>query len=387
LHDIGFTSAKVPIRDGVALVKMLLEAPLVGSFTFPLAARGTLYDAAFVADHWSGQMRPLDSAARNGVNSRWQPPSQWDFSRTRLAVAAQTEFGTPSPAVADCLDLWTRLIENPGGPWTRDQRDLTALVRSRVDQSYRGAVATVAHAYGLYCAYCEVPISDHVHVEHVIAKSEFPKLSLSLDNFLPACGPCNTRKSSAPSRATATALAASTSEAVLIGWVRAYYAWPDRTLEYRFLSPTLEHFDGTAWSAVSNPVDPALRLVSTPRVPPTEADIPGVGRARVRVRMLASASAPGALEIVDLVGLNDERPNDHRLDLRAEAWLNALAELSEEVPDPANPPSSLSEHLVRYAAESGFSAVWRAVAEQLNVAGPLETQLLSALPGCDTSRF
>ena len=55
---------------------------------------------------------------------------------------------------------------------------------------------------GYYCAYCNLPLSHSLQVEHVIPKNPPPGYTkgdpLTWDNMLLACGPCNNAKSNTP---------------------------------------------------------------------------------------------------------------------------------------------------------------------------------------------
>lgn len=55
---------------------------------------------------------------------------------------------------------------------------------------------------GYYCAYCNMPLSHALQVEHVVPKNPpsgyTPGDPLSWDNMLLACGPCNNTKSNKP---------------------------------------------------------------------------------------------------------------------------------------------------------------------------------------------
>lgn len=55
---------------------------------------------------------------------------------------------------------------------------------------------------GYYCAYCNMPLSHSLQVEHVVPKNPPPGYTagapLAWDNMLLACGPCNNAKSNKP---------------------------------------------------------------------------------------------------------------------------------------------------------------------------------------------
>lgn len=58
---------------------------------------------------------------------------------------------------------------------------------------------------GYYCAYCNMPLSYNLNVEHVVPKIPVPGATagslLDWENMLLACGPCNNAKSNKPSGA------------------------------------------------------------------------------------------------------------------------------------------------------------------------------------------
>jgi hypothetical protein len=55
---------------------------------------------------------------------------------------------------------------------------------------------------GYYCAYCNMPLSHNLNVEHVVPKNPQPDMPqgsvLDWQNMLIACGPCNLAKSNKP---------------------------------------------------------------------------------------------------------------------------------------------------------------------------------------------
>jgi HNH endonuclease len=55
---------------------------------------------------------------------------------------------------------------------------------------------------GYYCAYCNMPLSHNLNVEHVVPKNPQPNMPpgsmLDWQNMLIACGPCNNAKSNNP---------------------------------------------------------------------------------------------------------------------------------------------------------------------------------------------
>jgi uncharacterized protein (TIGR02646 family) len=59
---------------------------------------------------------------------------------------------------------------------------------------YKDARDDLIDRMGDYCSYCEVALHSQVDVEHVLPKSLNPALELEWDNFLLACGNCNSIK-------------------------------------------------------------------------------------------------------------------------------------------------------------------------------------------------
>jgi len=51
---------------------------------------------------------------------------------------------------------------------------------------------------GRYCCYCEMAVNNMIQVEHVESQSLVPELKKAWDNFLLACGYCNSTKSNKP---------------------------------------------------------------------------------------------------------------------------------------------------------------------------------------------
>lgn len=59
---------------------------------------------------------------------------------------------------------------------------------------YRDACAPLEQRLGRYCCFCERRIETHLAVEHLMPKSLHSNLTLTWDNFLVACGNCNSNK-------------------------------------------------------------------------------------------------------------------------------------------------------------------------------------------------
>ena len=63
---------------------------------------------------------------------------------------------------------------------------------------YGAARSDLIDRIGHYCNYCDMALYNQPQVEHVQPKSLVPDLELDWDNFLLACGYCNSTKSNKP---------------------------------------------------------------------------------------------------------------------------------------------------------------------------------------------
>ncbi|WP_445366470.1 HNH endonuclease [Methylomonas sp. BW4-1] len=59
---------------------------------------------------------------------------------------------------------------------------------------YENAQQPLIERLGEYCSYCERWIASGIHVEHKKPKNEYPETKFSWNNFLLACGNCNSGK-------------------------------------------------------------------------------------------------------------------------------------------------------------------------------------------------
>jgi uncharacterized protein (TIGR02646 family) len=94
-------------------------------------------------------------------------------------------------------------LERPAAPkelTTQEAERLTALYKDKKTTVWREGyiLDTLLLMSNSKCAYCEKRIdkdSMYFHVEHYHAKSAYPDEVVFWDNLLPACGDCNTKKS------------------------------------------------------------------------------------------------------------------------------------------------------------------------------------------------
>lgn len=70
--------------------------------------------------------------------------------------------------------------------------------RPVVVREYRSWRAYLIGRIGNYCAFCNMPLTDSIQVEHVVAQDLDRSQALDWDNMLLACGACNRSKSNKP---------------------------------------------------------------------------------------------------------------------------------------------------------------------------------------------
>jgi uncharacterized protein (TIGR02646 family) len=309
-------------------------------------------------------------------------------------------FATRTPATVDCLALWDDEVSG-ARQLSKDEIITVLLIRRRVEALYKKAAAPLLDALGSFCAYCEVPLTGAIDVEHMIPKSEYPTFALEWENFVAACGACNIRKRANPSRqvvqgwlGTQIATPAEYQEEIR----QNRYRWPDIDDTYRLLDYGLEYKDQSgAWTAcqASGAVDAGNQHVTSSVVDAEVcADLPSLGLTAVPVRVVvADRTDDRAADMIRLCGLDHParpgRPADRRSMHRTEAWFRAVQAWHEEVPNPASPPVALRSTFLASAAASGFYSVWLTVAEL--IAQPLASlfvaQAQSNFPGTDRSRL
>lgn len=68
----------------------------------------------------------------------------------------------------------------------------------KVVSDYKSWRADLINRIGSYCCFCNIPLTDSIQVEHVIAQDLNAALALDWNNMLLACGPCNRSKSNQP---------------------------------------------------------------------------------------------------------------------------------------------------------------------------------------------
>ncbi len=63
---------------------------------------------------------------------------------------------------------------------------------------WTNAIEPLRSATGPYCHLCEMRVNNHLSIEHIKSRNQFPSLSGSWTNFLLSCGYCNSRKRKTP---------------------------------------------------------------------------------------------------------------------------------------------------------------------------------------------
>lgn len=197
-------------------------------------------------------------------------------------------------------------------------------------RDYKDARDDLIGRIGDYCSYCEVALHSQVDVEHVLPKNPNPSLEKLWDNFLLACGNCNSIKGDKE-----------------FGPDELY--WPDR--------------------------DNTSRAFTYRRDEPPE------------VSTDASVDQDRAERTIQLSGL-DRLPGHPRYSDRDRRWLkrfNAWS-LATEVADliAANDTSEARELAIKVAIGHGFWSVWMAafIGDQ-----DMRSRLIQAFPGTSRESF
>lgn len=121
----------------------------------------------------------------------------------------------------------------------------------RVYQQYRDAFEDLEDRLGNYCSYCERRIETHLAVEHVQPKSRTPTLVNDWENFLVACGNCNSTKGDKPI-------------------ILEEYLWPDRDntfAAFSYKKQGMVEISRSLSSEASSQAQNLLELVGLDKVP------------------------------------------------------------------------------------------------------------------------
>jgi len=283
----------------------------------------------------------------------------------------------PTPA---CLNTWHRFLRGDKSlPGTKtQQKEAVKAIQDKVASSYKLATVSLTQELGSFCSFCETPIPGLLEVEHCVPKSEYPTFSLSWDNFLLACSPCNTAKGNVPSRTTVRGWAQKpiTSEKDFYDEIRLrHYVWADLGGQsHAWLPVGLEWYDAQTqtWNAL--PMNQAAHLDNTmvshdiakrevkARIfdPATNAHVPRI----VRSQLVPSPSnVSRATEMVSLCELNDNgtltSTYDRRVLNRTLAWFRCLVSLKTHLAQTDKQLQAMTWNmLLQNAAAVGFYSTW-----------------------------
>lgn len=203
-------------------------------------------------------------------------------------------------------------------------------------QAYPDALDDLAARLGLYCSYCEQPISHAPEVEHVQPKSLVPALATAWSNFLLGCKTCNTIKGKQPVTPTTT-------------------AFPDQDNTFR---------------ALTYLPDAQITVQST--MPRQQTDLIQATIDLVR------------LDRHPTNRLQRDRPGrrDKRADFRKDVWDEAVRTLDYYQQEPNNPV--LSDMIIKLAQAKGFFSVWMTVFQDHPA---MLNRFIAAFPGTDRASF
>lgn len=314
--------------------------------------------------------------------------------------------------IADCLVVW-RLAASGAIQVSAAERAILATavksITTKTTAVYKQAATPLVSRLGPFCSYCESPLSGLVEVEHCAPKSNYPESATSWDNFLLACGACNTAKSNTPSRKAAWQWVQTIppSEADLVQAIREHYLWPDNTPEaWFYCTHCLESFTGTAWEALPEEqaqnsdnsivtVDISTRTVTANIFTGSQFE-----QRNVRVSVLPT-SQPEAIQqrtqaMIDLCALNatptEGTTYDRRMLNRTLAWFTCLSSLHLYLQaDSAGAGEFAWAQLLMTAVATGFYSIWfqifYTVDPDLGARFVLDTLKPNYFPGTDVSMF
>lgn len=340
-------------------------------------------------------MRPVD---KGGVPAGF-PYSESDavvMSANRKALhthLASLNLASVSPPLKlqECVEAWAKHVDDSTSKILDTANKAT--IDTIIEGTYKKAAGPLVSRLGSFCSYCETYIPGLLDVEHVCAKAQYPLFSLKWDNFLLACGPCNTKKSDAPERTSLPKPAGVTikdREEEYRNTIRQNYIWPDTNANsYAVIKPDLFYYDSSAksWKLVEGlgrrrSVDPGLKITNQDSaLHEIHADLPGYGNALVKVTLLddPANTHPEAIRSIDLCGLNEDSQKvyDRRVMNRTNAWFAAVHCACNwdalESSLSGLPASVVDQHFYQWlestiqsAAKCGFFSVWMKVLKRFS---------------------
>ena len=224
------------------------------------------------------------------------------------------------------MDTAVRPVER--GAWPLDGSG-----KPKVYAEYGDAQLDLYECLGEYCSYCEMRVTDCIHVEHILPKAvpRYAHLERHWPNFLLACARCNSIKGHRDIE-------------------RADYFWPDTDNTFRAF---LYGRGGTVR------VEPGLSADDQQKAQET-LDLTGIDR------------RPGHPQF---------EPKDRRWMARRDAWDKAVIAL-DRLHDESAP--ELAATIVDLAAATGFWSVWMTVFRSET---DMLARFITAFPGTCTACF
>ncbi|UVM24348.1 hypothetical protein [Pseudomonas wadenswilerensis] len=323
-------------------------------------------------------MRPVKKSLANPI---YAPSAAQSFSGAVAALLQKIDRVATQPTYTISLDrVLDLLLDRAKGLPIRgvsavEQDVLVTGLKQRVSSLYKTAALPLTQELGAFCAYCGTALPGLVEVEHAVPKAPYPTYATAWENFLPACGPCNTSKGNTPDRITAIQSSGiqTPNETELRNTIRYHsYIWPDLAPDcYRRLPLKLHYHDSNRWieldpaaSVNANNQLTAYDVIQHQVLATIEVNHTLLNDVPVTVVVDCAAHDTVAADTIDLIGLNDDSSSiyDRRQMNRTRAWFDALEEC--RLLSTANSTPDLNwlwRSTPRRAASSGFYAVWLTV--------------------------
>lgn len=352
-------------------------------------------------------MRPINHPQQPAV---WPPKDSLTFGgQKNIAAATACLGGYQNVPLAHCLNLWLEQVKgvNPTQACAPVRDTIVSAIKNQVNDLYKQASVPLTEALGAFCSYCGTPLSGLLEVEHAVPKADYPTYSVTWDNLLLSCGPCNNAKSDDPKRATVRGWLnnPNPTEQQYYDSIRDdHYVWPDLPGDaYDDLLPELQYLTaGGAWQWIA--MDHATNynnfVIGT-----------NIATRTVRARIFSSDNATSEDLIVRvaidptgdraeamnaLCGFNEvKNPGstyDRRMMNRTLAWFTCLGAI-KRIAQTSSPEgrAALWEALKYQAVAVGFYSVWVAILEEVQSDAATsfvqQTNHMGLFPGTNTAEL
>lgn len=291
---------------------------------------------------------------------------------------------TGKPSATQCLSFLVRIVKGLGPPNPVTQKQLTkalSAIKGRLEDTYKMASAPMTQSIGDFCSYCETPLLGLVEVEHTVPKAPYPSFTVSWNNFMLACSPCNIAKSDDPDRATVEGWMGNPVNPTENDYYNEIrndnYVWPDLLSEaYRWTPTGFYYWGANKWVVVSsvNASERNSKLVSVDIVSRVVTGLIKVGNNMVVKQVGATIDTPSLPapapvrcdQMVDLCKLNDwgtpDSTFDRRTMNRTRAWFmcTMMIDAFENTTD-QNEFNVVWPTVLMMARVTGFYSVWVAL--------------------------